>query len=269
MPSFLEAPFSPRSLCLLPPVFHLQARPCDCLTTHSILTSFHCGGVSTATTGTTPTPPSTCSLVHGCGGLTISLLIPVQSGTYPCLPFFVLCPVMCFELMWWRWSSIVMVTGGALTVRSDGGGPSSSWLREEHLLFAPVMTSHPHPRSGVSAVNVYGRNHDRNWTSTFDGMPASATDADFVAGDAPATSWPVGPGIQLKDVSIMYAGGGMADDVHKIPPHPPTNYPPRYLGVRPSYGFFIRNVGLLSLVLSSISLALFLGILFCEGFVFL
>lgn len=88
--------------------------------------------------------------------------------------------------------------------------------------------------TNVRVTNVHGGKGIRNWTSTFDGMPV---DLAFNV----KTVHPVGPGIVLDAVSMEYKGGGNGADVAKVPPHPADKYPPRYLGVRPSFGFFVRN----------------------------
>jgi hypothetical protein len=47
--------------------------------------------------------------------------------------------------------------------------------------------------------------------------------------------------IVLSDVSITYKGGGQYDDANIKPPDPPPNYNPRFMGPRPSYGFYCRH----------------------------
>jgi polygalacturonase len=48
--------------------------------------------------------------------------------------------------------------------------------------------------------------------------------------------------IVLSNVSITYKGGGVYKDANITPPDPPPNYNPRFMGPRPSYGFFVRHV---------------------------
>ena len=42
-------------------------------------------------------------------------------------------------------------------------------------------------------------------------------------------------------MTIIYKGGGSAEDAAAVPPYP-TNYNPRKLGPRPAYGFYVRHV---------------------------
>ena len=91
--------------------------------------------------------------------------------------------------------------------------------------------------SNVSITNVHVSNvHGKrgNFSSTLDGQPV---DLKYHS----KRVFPVGPGIVLSSISIVYKGGGNRDDVNLRPPHPSADYPPRYLGVRPSYAFFIRR----------------------------
>lgn len=87
----------------------------------------------------------------------------------------------------------------------------------------------------VSARHMENTHHPgppRNWSSTLDGMPAT--------GDGPRQlRRGVGPGISFVQVDLVYRGGGLANDALLVPPH----YPDRWfwLGVRPAYGWYIRN----------------------------
>jgi len=47
--------------------------------------------------------------------------------------------------------------------------------------------------------------------------------------------------ISLTNVSITYKGGGTYKDADIVPPDPPPNYNPRFMGHRPSYGFYCRH----------------------------
>ena len=52
----------------------------------------------------------------------------------------------------------------------------------------------------------------------------------------------IGPGIDFANVTIELPRGGAVEDVERYPPHPDVQYPPRYLGVRPAYGWFLRRL---------------------------
>lgn len=83
----------------------------------------------------------------------------------------------------------------------------------------------------ITAVDVHGKRG--NWTSTFDGQPG-----DEHAG---GVEYFIGGNISFNNIQITYKGGGLAKDSVIDPPHFFDKYPPRYLGVRPSYGYFIRR----------------------------
>lgn len=76
----------------------------------------------------------------------------------------------------------------------------------------------------ITATDVFGYANGRSFTSTLNGMPGY-----------PITD------IIFNDIKINYKGGGAAEQAKIIPPVP-QDYSPRYLGVRPAYGFYCRHV---------------------------
>jgi len=99
--------------------------------------------------------------------------------------------------------------------------------------------SRPGSISGISISDVTSSSGDDgkkgNVTSAFDGEP----------GQPP---FYIGPNIKLTNVRVTVRGGGAARDVTRDPPHFDDKYPPRYLGVRPAYGWFMRRLRGVSLV---------------------
>lgn len=84
----------------------------------------------------------------------------------------------------------------------------------------------------ISATDIVGKRG--NWTATLDGQPAD--------NDAGVDSLHVvGPNISVKNATFTYEGGARAATAEVVPPHPYDKYPPRYLGDRPSYGWYLRN----------------------------
>jgi polygalacturonase len=69
---------------------------------------------------------------------------------------------------------------------------------------------------------------------THDGEPANAATISGLPERAHEN-------LLLDNVSILYKGGGTAEDAAAVPPYP-TNYNPRKLGTRPAYGFYVRHV---------------------------
>jgi hypothetical protein len=73
-----------------------------------------------------------------------------------------------------------------------------------------------------------------NVSATADGMPGNGS-----------TPFMIGPNITFVNLYIKSPGGGTAADASRDPPHHATQFPPRYLGVRPAFGWFLRRaVGL-------------------------
>jgi len=90
----------------------------------------------------------------------------------------------------------------------------------------------------ITATNIIGE--DKKWTATLDGQPPDE--------DAGVHSLhTVGPNISVANARFMYKGGGDASDASRVPPHPYDEYPPRKLGTRPSYGWYMRHVNGVSL----------------------
>jgi len=90
----------------------------------------------------------------------------------------------------------------------------------------PVGTiSHIHIEN-VSVTHVLGLSNGRNFTATLDGFNSEHR---------------LGPDITFDNIKISYVGGGSLCAVDILPPDPATDYRPRYLGDRPSYGFYIRH----------------------------
>ena len=48
--------------------------------------------------------------------------------------------------------------------------------------------------------------------------------------------------IRFENIYITYKGGGKSEWSGIDPPEQPENYSPRYLGIRPAYGFYCRYV---------------------------
>lgn len=94
--------------------------------------------------------------------------------------------------------------------------------------------------SNVSARRVFGfqSSYHENLTSTLDGFDHNNL---------------LGPNIVFSNISIEYLGGGALCAVDISPPDPDTDYRPRYLGPRPSYGFYIRHAQGVSLYNVSVS----------------
>eukprot|EP00039_Didymoeca_costata_P002504 m.60629 g.60629 ORF g.60629 m.60629 type:complete len:484 (+) comp11339_c0_seq3:286-1737(+) len=84
----------------------------------------------------------------------------------------------------------------------------------------------------ITSTHVIGAHG--NFSSTIDGQPI---DKAFNVSSIKL----VGPGIKFTDISINYEGGGIAKDISNDPVHLSDQFPPRKLGVRPSYGWYIRN----------------------------
>lgn len=80
-----------------------------------------------------------------------------------------------------------------------------------------------------------GRKDLSNHTSTIEGQPQ---DLNYGI-EQPHL---IGPNITISRVTAVASGGGAAKDVAKVPPHPTPVPWPRNLGIRPSYGFFLRRV---------------------------
>ena len=68
--------------------------------------------------------------------------------------------------------------------------------------------------------------HSRAYTVTIEGLNGS---------------FPVGPGICFDGLRLVAPGGGAAADAARDPPISPLQYQPRYDGVRPSFGLFVRH----------------------------
>eukprot|EP01043_Picozoa_sp_COSAG02_P041467 COSAG02_NODE_3440_length_6739_cov_10.354819_6_plen_132_part_00 len=78
------------------------------------------------------------------------------------------------------------------------------------------------------------RGRGSNYTSSLEGQPPDPSYGLH-------TAHSVGPNIAIKGLKMTLPGGGDAADVSIVPPHISGSYPPRYLGVRPAYGFFMRR----------------------------
>jgi polygalacturonase len=90
---------------------------------------------------------------------------------------------------------------------------------------------HPHPGqiknitfNHITATDVFSYEKKHQFTSTILGMP-----------EHPVSD------VYFNDITIIYKGGGTAEQSKIIPPVP-ADYSPRYVGVRPSYGFYCRNI---------------------------
>lgn len=77
----------------------------------------------------------------------------------------------------------------------------------------------------ITATDVFSYAKEKSYASTINGMP-----------DYPVTD------ILFNDIKIKYKGGGTVAQSKIIPPPLPENYSPRFLGIRPSYGFYCRNI---------------------------
>ncbi|MCF8262669.1 MAG: right-handed parallel beta-helix repeat-containing protein [Melioribacteraceae bacterium] len=76
-----------------------------------------------------------------------------------------------------------------------------------------------------TAADVKGSTSNRGpWTASINGMRDSRIE-----------------NIKLKDINIIYEGGGEAQWTNITPPDPPARFPPRFMGIRPAYGLFIRH----------------------------
>lgn len=76
----------------------------------------------------------------------------------------------------------------------------------------------------ISVTDAYGYIKDRKFTSTISGLPGHPVE-----------------NVQLKNVSIVYKGGGTKKHSEIQVPYP-EDYSPRHLGIRPAYGFFLRHI---------------------------
>ena len=76
--------------------------------------------------------------------------------------------------------------------------------------------------------------HRGNHTSTIEGQPRDPKFGIY-------KDHTIGPNITIARLAARVSGGGAAKDVANVPTHHTPEYPPRYLGVRPSYAFFIRR----------------------------
>ncbi len=85
--------------------------------------------------------------------------------------------------------------------------------------------------------------HGTAYTATIEGLNSSHS---------------VGP-ITLKDFDLVAPGGGSVHETLIDPPISPLDYQPRYNGIRPSWGLFVRFVRHLAVVSSSLSSATFDG----------
>jgi len=87
----------------------------------------------------------------------------------------------------------------------------------------------------IIATNIVGIDSSSgnvNYTATIDGQPVDVN----VSSVHPITN------MNFTSINISgYPGGGQANDVNINPPHNPNEYTPKDMGVRPSYGWFIRN----------------------------
>jgi hypothetical protein len=88
----------------------------------------------------------------------------------------------------------------------------------------------------VRATDVVGSHG--NFTLTLDGQPTATFEADGVEVERVHD---VGPGISVQFANYTVKGRGLAEDVALNPPHSPTDYTPRSLGVRPSFALFLRR----------------------------
>lgn len=67
-----------------------------------------------------------------------------------------------------------------------------------------------------------------NVSATIDGLPGT-------------NPYPIGPDISVNNVKMVVPGGGTTADGNRVPPHDSSKFPPRYLGVRPAFGWFVRT----------------------------
>ena len=98
----------------------------------------------------------------------------------------------------------------------------------------------------VRAQTVW--NNKRNWTSTIEGQPSDAS-------VGLRETHMVGPNITFVRFSVQSAGGGRSADAAVVPRHVSNSYPPRYMGIRPSYGMFIRRATGITLVAGGVGWA--------------
>lgn len=133
-------------------------------------------------------------------------------------------------------SPIFMYIGGRLrsplNKPPDGSGSSDNDTLVggiHDILIEGVKISHV-TRPGGKGKKGSGS----NFSSSIEGQPP-----DKVYGLEKTHA--VGPNIMITDIEMTLAGGGEAEDVAIVPPHASGSYPPRYLGVRPAYGVFIRR----------------------------
>lgn len=112
------------------------------------------------------------------------------------------------------------------------------------FMYIGARSRHPPPMNvgaitNISLVDVTAvecKGQRGTWAATLDGQDVNAT-ANV------SQTFPVGPGITLNnvDLSQCFQGTGTSADDSREPPHSPTAYVPRGLGVRPSYGLYVRN----------------------------
>lgn len=88
----------------------------------------------------------------------------------------------------------------------------------------------------VSAKHCKARSKKTNYAATIDGQPADP-------GADVSVAHLVGPDITFTNVDLSQCsqGGHTTSDASREPPHKADTYQPRYLGVRPAYGLFVRN----------------------------
>lgn len=86
----------------------------------------------------------------------------------------------------------------------------------------------------IAATDMFSPCHGgRNWTATIDGQ-------NFDPLHGAARAYPVGPNITLSNISLRYRGGGLEQDVALDPAHPWNKW--MNIGVRPAWGWYLRNV---------------------------
>lgn len=75
----------------------------------------------------------------------------------------------------------------------------------------------------ITATDAYGYIKRRKFTSTISGLPEHPIE-----------------NVTFRNIRITYKGGGTTDQAKIAPPYP-SNYSPRFLGVRPASGFYCRE----------------------------
>lgn len=98
----------------------------------------------------------------------------------------------------------------------------------EHVSFIGWGNAH-HPKPG----------HAKAYTATIEGLNASHR---------------IGP-VSFRNVTLVAPGGGTAGQARVDPPFSPLQYQPRFDGVRPAFGLFVRYARDISLVDASIGIA--------------